>query len=105
MWEDFFRPRTRDEWCAFLERSDACVAPVLSLEEAPTHPHLGARAAYLPVGGDHGPELPVPAPRFSATPTQTRPSPARGAHTDELLAEVGYHPARIATLRSTSVVA
>jgi len=105
LWESFFRTRTRDDWCAFLERSDACVAPVLSLEEAPAHPHLDARAAYRPVGGEHGPTLPVPAPRFSSTPTYPRPVPARGEHTDELLGELGYHPARIATLRSTSVVA
>ncbi len=105
LWESFFRRRTRDEWCALLERSDACVAPVLSLDEAPAHEHLAARAAYRPVGGERGPVLPVPAPRFSGTPTRTRPSPRPGEHTDEVLTELGYHPARIATLRSNAAVA
>lgn len=105
LWEQFFHTRTRDDWCAFLEHTDACVSPVLSLDEASTHAHLAARAAYRPVGGDHGPTLPVPAPRFSGTPTQTRPSPTPGEHTDEVLTELGYHPARIATLRSNASVA
>ncbi len=104
LWEDFFRGRTRDQWCAVLEKSDACVAPVLDLDEVPTHEHLAARAAYLPVGGGDGPALPVPAPRFSGTPTRTRPSPRPGEHTDELLSELGYHPAKIATLRSAGAV-
>ena len=104
LWADFFRGRTRDEWCAVLEQTDACVAPVLDLDEAPTHGHLAARAAYLPVGGGDGPVLPVPAPRFSTTPTQTRPSPRPGQHTDAVLAELGYGPERIATLRSSGAV-
>ena len=105
LWEKLFRTRARDEWCAFLERSDACVAPVVALDEAPAHPHLRARAAYQPVGGTQGPTMPVPAPRFSATPTSTRPTPRPGEHTDELLAELGFHPARIATLRGAGVLA
>jgi alpha-methylacyl-CoA racemase len=68
-----FRQKTRDEWCALLEGTDACFAPVLSLSEAPSHPHLQARGTFVEVGG-----VPqnAPAPRFSRTPPST-PQPAR----------------------------
>ncbi|MFJ3338774.1 CaiB/BaiF CoA transferase family protein [Streptomyces sp. NPDC086766] len=74
-----FKSRTRDEWTAVFENSDACVAPVLSLREAPHHPHLAARGTFT----DHsGITQPAPAPRFSATPTTVRTGPARpGADT------------------------
>ncbi len=77
---DRFRTRTREEWTAVFEGSDACVAPVLSLAEAPDHPHLAARGTFT----DHGGRTqPAPAPRFSATPTTVRTGPARpGADTD-----------------------
>ncbi|MGW6295911.1 CaiB/BaiF CoA transferase family protein [Streptomyces sp. NPDC055058] len=77
---DRFRSRTREEWTAVFEGSDACVAPVLSLAEAPDHPHLAARGTFT----DHGGRTqPAPAPRFSATPTTVRTGPARpGADTD-----------------------
>ncbi|MCH0563540.1 CaiB/BaiF CoA-transferase family protein [Streptomyces sp. MUM 2J] len=77
-----FRTRTRDEWTALFEGSDACVAPVLSLREAPHHPHLAARGTFT----DHaGLTQPAPAPRFSATPTAVRTGPARpGAHTADV---------------------
>jgi alpha-methylacyl-CoA racemase len=64
-----FRTRTRDEWCAMLERSDACVAPVLSAGEAPTHSHLAARGSFVEVDGLR---QPAPAPRFSATPSSAQ---------------------------------
>ncbi|MFB8776403.1 CaiB/BaiF CoA transferase family protein [Streptomyces broussonetiae] len=68
-----FKSRTRDEWTAVFDGSDACVAPVLSLREAPHHPHLAARATFT----DHdGITQPAPAPRFSATPTAVRGGPA-----------------------------
>lgn len=68
-----FRTRTRQEWTAVFEGTDACVAPVLSLREAPHHPHLAARGTYT----DHdGLTQPAPAPRFSATPTAVRTGPA-----------------------------
>ncbi|MFC4031405.1 CaiB/BaiF CoA transferase family protein [Streptomyces polygonati] len=74
-----FRTRTRDEWTGVFEGSDACVAPVLSLAEAPGHPHLAARGTFTE---DAGIIQPVPAPRFSGTPTSVRRPPARpGAHT------------------------
>lgn len=70
---DRFRTRTRDEWTAVFEGTDACVAPVLSLREAPGHPHLAARGTFV----DHeGITQPAPAPRFSATPTSVRGGPA-----------------------------
>ncbi|MEU9559784.1 CaiB/BaiF CoA transferase family protein [Streptomyces fumanus] len=74
-----FRTRTRDAWAAVFADSDACVAPVLTLGEAPHHPHLAARATFT----DHGGRTqPAPAPRFSATPTAVRTGPARpGADT------------------------
>ncbi|MFF3612164.1 CaiB/BaiF CoA transferase family protein [Streptomyces sp. NPDC002580] len=68
-----FRTRTRDEWTAVFEGTDACVAPVLSLREAPGHPHLAARGTFVDHGGI---TQPAPAPRFSATPTSVRGGPA-----------------------------
>ncbi len=59
-----FRTRTRDEWCALLEGTDACFAPVLSLAEAPAHPHHAARGTFVTVDGV---VQPAPAPRFSRT--------------------------------------
>lgn len=77
-----FKARTRDEWTAVFDGSDACVAPVLSLREAPHDPHLAARGTFT----DHdGITQPAPAPRFSATPTTVRTGPARpGADTDDV---------------------
>lgn len=59
---DVFRTRTRDEWCALLEGSDACFAPVLDWDEAPAHPHNAARGTFVEVDGV---VQPAPAPRFS----------------------------------------
>ncbi|MFD8771745.1 CaiB/BaiF CoA transferase family protein [Streptomyces sp. NPDC059916] len=74
-----FKSRTREEWTAVFEGSDACVAPVLSLREAPGHPHLAARGTFTDHGGI---TQPAPAPRFSATPTAVRSGPAQpGADT------------------------
>ncbi|GAA2572292.1 CaiB/BaiF CoA-transferase family protein [Streptomyces roseoviolaceus] len=77
-----FKTRTRDEWTAVFAGSDACVAPVLSLREAPHHPHLAARGTFTDHGGI---TQPAPAPRFSATPTSVRTGPARpGADTADV---------------------
>ncbi|MFF0461978.1 CaiB/BaiF CoA transferase family protein [Streptomyces mexicanus] len=77
-----FATRTQKEWTEVFEPSDACVAPVLSLREAPHHPHLAARGTFT----DHaGLTQPAPAPRFSATPTAVRTAPARpGADTADV---------------------
>jgi alpha-methylacyl-CoA racemase len=82
-----FSERTRDEWAAIFAGSDACVEPVLSLNEAAVDPHLGARETYL--AGD-GFIQPAPAPRFSRTPGWlTEPAPVPGQHTIEALTEWG----------------
>ncbi|MFF3286610.1 CaiB/BaiF CoA transferase family protein [Streptomyces sp. NPDC003023] len=79
---DRFKSRTRAEWTALFEGSDACVAPVLSLREAPAHPHLAARGTFLDHGGI---TQPAPAPRFSATPGAVTRGPAMpGADTAEV---------------------
>lgn len=70
---DMFRCRTRQEWCALLEGSDACFAPVLDWDEAPAHPHNRARGTFVTVDGV---VQPAPAPRFSGTPP-AQPRPAR----------------------------
>jgi alpha-methylacyl-CoA racemase len=64
-----FRSRTRDVWCAILEGTDACFAPVMSLDEAPSHAHNAARRAFVEVDG-----VMQPAPRYSRTGT-TDPAP------------------------------
>ncbi|HEX8056648.1 MAG TPA: CaiB/BaiF CoA-transferase family protein, partial [Novosphingobium sp.] len=60
-----FKTRTRDEWCALMEDTDICFAPVLSVAEAPQHPHNVARGTFVEAGGI---VQPAPAPRFQGTP-------------------------------------
>ncbi|WP_055494140.1 CaiB/BaiF CoA-transferase family protein [Streptomyces sp. TP-A0356] len=82
-----FKTRTRDEWTALFEGSDACVAPVLSLREAPAHPHLAARGTFTDHGGI---TQPAPAPRFSVTHTAVHGGPAQpGADTEEVARDWG----------------
>ncbi|WP_017936516.1 CaiB/BaiF CoA transferase family protein [Nocardioides sp. Iso805N] len=83
-----FTERTRDEWAAVFEQTDACVAPVLSLAEAPLHPHMAARGVFATL--DAGPE-PRVAPVFSRTPAD-EPSSVRSAGEDtrSVLAAAGY---------------
>ncbi|MGC4890958.1 CaiB/BaiF CoA transferase family protein [Micromonospora sp. DT227] len=101
-WARLFRTRTRDEWAELLAGTDACVAPVLDWAEAPRHPHLAARDVFV---APDGVVQPAPAPRFSATPTAVRrPPPRPGEHTDEVLADAGVDPARIAALRAAGAV-
>src|SRR5215213_9253864 len=91
-----FRTRTREEWCRLLEGTDACVAPVLSLLEAPAHPHNRARATFVDVGGSL---QPAPAPRFSRTPCATpEPPPAPGKDDARALAAWGLDPEKLARL-------
>jgi alpha-methylacyl-CoA racemase len=81
------KTKSRDEWCAIMDATDVCFAPVLSLAEAPSHPHNAARKTFVEV---EGVMQPAPAPRFSATPGAIQgPAPAIGAHTDDVLAEWG----------------
>ena len=100
---EVFRAKPRDEWCALLERSDACVAPVLSMTEAPHHPHAVARQAFVDVGGV---TVPAPAPRFGRTPGAPGVLPSHpGQHTDEILAAAGCSADEIAALRAAGAVA
>jgi len=90
------RQRSRDEWCARLEGSDACFAPVLSFEEAPAHAHARARGAFVTVDGV---VQPAPAPRFDRTPAGTpRAAPRVGEHSREVLREAGLDDPHIDTL-------
>jgi alpha-methylacyl-CoA racemase len=100
---EVFRQRTRDEWCAALEGTDACFSPVLGLDEVDTHPHHVARSAFPELDGV---VQPAPAPRFSVTPGAVRrPPPAAGQHTDEVLAEwAGLEPSDIEKLRAAGAV-
>ncbi|MCX7961344.1 MAG: CoA transferase [Burkholderiales bacterium] len=95
---EVFRAKTRDEWCARFEGSDACFAPVLSFSEARAHPHNVARETFVGVGGV---PQPAPAPRFSRTPGAIRrPPPERGEGGGAALADWGFSAQEIARLRA-----
>ncbi|MFI9272284.1 CaiB/BaiF CoA transferase family protein [Kitasatospora sp. NPDC052896] len=82
-----FATRDTAEWTAVFAGTDACVTPVLTLDQAAVHPHLVARATYVERDGI---TQPAPAPRFSATPTALRRPPARpGADTAEVARDWG----------------
>ena len=97
-----FKTKTRDEWDAIMEGTDVCYAPVLSIKEAPEHPHNKARGTFIEV---EGVVQPGPAPKFSRTPSAhpTR-SPSRGEHTEAGLADWGFSSDEIAALREKGAV-
>jgi alpha-methylacyl-CoA racemase len=98
-----FRTKTRDEWCRILQDTDACFAPVLSMGEAPGHPHNVARQTFIDV---QGAVQPAPAPRYSATPAGIpKPMNKSAEGTAELLASIGYSATEVAQLRTAGVVA
>ncbi|HJW03394.1 MAG TPA: CaiB/BaiF CoA-transferase family protein [Azospira sp.] len=93
--------KTRDEWCALMEGTDACVAPVLDMDEAPKHPHNVSRGTFIEV---EGVVQPAPAPRFSRTvpdkPTPPTASPAPA----EVLAGWGFTADEVARLQACGAV-
>lgn len=98
-----FRSRTRDEWAAHFDGSDACVAPVLAPEEAPDHPHHRARRTFVTVGGL---PQPAPAPRFSRTPPPLpKPAVRPGETSRQVLTAWGLAPDEIERLFATGAVA
>jgi alpha-methylacyl-CoA racemase len=99
---DVFRSRTRDEWCEIFAGSDACFAPVLSLHEAPNHPHSVARGGHVEVDGIM---QPAAAPRFSRTPSQVQCPPTEpGGENNLTLLEWGLTQTEIDGLCESGVL-
>ena len=93
--------RPRDAWCALLEGTDACVAPVLSMDEAPEHPHNRARGTFIQVNGTW---QAAPAPRFSRTPPTLPRAPTPGAQGKDVLADWGFTPEAVARLEEAGAL-
>jgi alpha-methylacyl-CoA racemase len=101
---EVFASKTRAEWCAIFDGTDACVAPVLGLGEAAAHPHNQAR--QLLFAAADGKFEPAPAPRLSRTPGHgARPLPTVGAHTRAVLGEYGFSAGEIDELTQSGAVA
>jgi alpha-methylacyl-CoA racemase len=99
---EVFRSRTREEWCAVFDGTDACVAPVLTMSEAAGHPHNVARGTFVDVDGRI---QPAPAPRFSRTAATVGLAPAHpGQHSREILADWGVPAERIDALVESGAV-
>jgi alpha-methylacyl-CoA racemase len=100
--EALFKTRSRDEWCSLLEGTDACFAPVLTMEEAPHHPHNVARGTFVELDGV---VQPGPAPRFGRTPAG-RPTPpqARGEGSRSALTAWGIADEKIEALFAAGVL-
>ena len=94
------KTRTRDEWDAVLLGTDVCYAPVLSLSEAPRHPHNVARQVFVDVDGV---TQPAPAPRFSRTPPKIQ-SPPLGPETEAVLKAWGISEEEIASLKAADAI-
>ena len=92
--------RTRAEWCAVFDGTDACVAPVLDMDEAPRHPHNRSRHTFTEVAGV---VQPAAAPRFSRTPPAPPSAPRTGSEPDALL-DWGLDASELATLRQQGVL-
>ena len=97
-----FKTRTRDEWCALLDGTDVCFAPVLTMSEAVVHPHNAARQTFVEVGGRI---QPAPAPRFSRTAPAIGTPPAHpGQHSREVLVDWGLDAERVEALIAAGAV-
>ncbi len=100
--EALFVTQTRDHWCALLEGTDVCFAPVLDLQEAPQHPHNLARQSFIEIDGV---TQPAPAPRFSRTPTTVQaPAAMAGEHSEEILNDWGFAPDEILALQQSGAI-
>ncbi|KAK4879235.1 hypothetical protein RN001_007381 [Aquatica leii] len=100
-----FLEKTQEEWCKIFDNQDACVTPVLSLEEAPKHPHSVERKSYT--ANYEGQLVPNPAPKLSRTPGLPQfvnPSPKRGQNTASVLEELGLSSSEIAQLEDKKVI-
>ncbi|MFC9614256.1 CaiB/BaiF CoA transferase family protein [Streptomyces sp. NPDC056938] len=101
--EKVFATRTRDEWAEIFESTEACTTPVLTMSEAARHPHNVARKTFDV--SQEGRIQPMPAPRFSGTPTALPKSPTMsGTETREVLAAAGLSGEEITALRSEGAV-
>jgi len=90
---ELFRTKSRAEWCALMEHTDVCFAPVLTMGEAAEHPHNVERGTFIDVAGVRQPR---PAPRFSRTEPVVESAPAHpGQHSREILTDWGIPAARI----------
>jgi alpha-methylacyl-CoA racemase len=99
---ELFAAKTRAEWCALMEGTDVCFAPVLRMSEAVRHPHNVARATFIEHGGR---KQPAPAPRFSRTAAEiSRPAAHPGQHTREALEDWGLAKDRIDALVESGAV-
>ncbi|MBL4826258.1 MAG: CoA transferase [Spongiibacteraceae bacterium] len=96
------KTKTRDQWCAIMEGSDVCFAPVLSMQEAPLHAHNEERSSYIKIDGTL---QPAPAPRFSRTEAKVRYSPhSAGSDTQTVLQSLGYDNKMIQNLKKQGVL-
>ncbi len=99
---ELFRSRGRDDWCQLLEGSDACVAPVLDWNEAPSHPHNIARGTFVTIDGV---VQPAPAPRFSRTPAGMPTAPGQsGRSGEDALRDWNLSAATIAGLKASRAI-
>jgi len=93
--------KTRDEWCALMEGTDACVAPVLDMDEAPQHPHNRDRGTFIQV---EGVTQPAPAPRFSRTVPATPRAPSAGETAADALLQWGLSAEEVAHLSESGAL-
>ena len=101
--KEIFLNKTREEWCALMEGTDVCFAPVLNMAEAPLHPHNIERKTFIEL---EGVTQPAPAPRFSRTNPEIVSSPSLvGEHTDEVLKAIGLNEEDINSLKTSGAVA
>ena len=99
---EVIKTKSRDEWCAIMDATDVCFAPVLDLNETASHPHNAARQTFVEI---EGVVQPAPAPRFSATPGAIQaPPPAVGAHNDEAFADWGFAAADVENLKAVGAL-
>jgi alpha-methylacyl-CoA racemase len=97
-----FKTKTRDQWCSIMEGTDVCFAPVLSIFEAPSHPHNQARQSFVELDGV---VQPAPAPRFSrTTPAVSHAARRPGQDSEAVLADCGFTADEIAALLEQGAV-
>lgn len=96
------KTKSQAEWCAIMDATDICFAPVLTLDEAPRHAHNAARETFVTLDGV---VQPAPAPRFSATPGKIQgPPPKIGGHNEAALADWGFSEADIGALKAVEAI-